>query len=578
MLYQSTKKYFIIALVFVIFVWLVLLGSQVLSLAEKPIFQNKILNVSAGVVPSDLITREITEKFFQHLALEKELETIVLMGSQNFSEEGINNFITFSPGEKEFLGIPINQSLLAKLSEQENFIFRKIELITECNLVNLAPFINEYLPKVKIVPLIIPENIALEQVKGFVDTLDSLANSQTMIVAGVNFSSGLPSSAAMLHDQKSLRTLINFEEDNFSNIEVSSWQALYIVRDFAHRRQKEVPEIVAYKNSSDYQEREDVLETTSYLSLLFEEGLFERRDDLGISLLFTGDIMLDRGVAIWLERESVFYPFRKIARLFQGVDILCGNLEGPIVEEKIQFPRHSLTFNFDSAVVGALSRVKFNLMNLANNHTLNRGRLGLEQTQGFLEAAGINWIGDPVQCKKSANFFEEEKVAFLAFDQTLSLSCSDDEIEAMIKEVKEFSQSKYLIVFFHWGQEYHPQNSFRQQKLAHQVIDAGADLIIGSHPHVVQNIEKYQGKLIFYSLGNFIFDQYFSEETQRGLVLGMGLYPEKVIFHLFPVQSELSQPRLMDFSLKENFLNSLAQRSSLDLENSIKRGVIVVER
>jgi len=312
--------------------------------------------------------------------------------------------------------------------------------------------------------------------------------------------------------------------------------------------------------------------------LLFKEGFFEEKNDLGVSLLFTGDIMLDRGVAVWLKREGYFYPFQKISQLFEGVDILCGNLEGPIVKEKIQFPRHSLTFNFDSAVVEALSQAKFNLINLANNHTLNRGRSGLEQTHDFLETANINWVGDPVQCNQSANLFEEEDVIFLAFDQTLSASCSDKEIERMIKEAKEFSQSKYLIVFFHWGEEYRLQNSSRQQELAHLVIDAGADLIIGSHPHVVQNIEKYQGKLIFYSLGNFVFDQYFSEETQQGLVLGVGLFPEKTIFYLFPVGGELSQPYLMDSLSKENFLAELAQRSSLELADFIREEVIIIKR
>ncbi len=578
MFYQTSQRYFIIASIFVVLVLLILLGNCLFPLAKEPVLQDELLDISAGVIPSHSIAREITEKFFQRLASEKQLKTIILLSPENFSEEEVNNFISLPLEEKEFLGALVDQDLLGKLAEKESFAFWATESIAKSNLMNLVPLINQYLPKVKIAPFIIPAGVSLGQVKDFVDVLESSAGSQTIVVASTNFSDGLPSSAAALHDQKSIRTLINFEEDNFSNIEVGSWQALYIVRSFAHQRQKEVPGIITYKNSADYQEQEDVSETTSYFSLVFKEGSFEKRDDLGTSLLFTGDIMLDRGVAVWLKKEGVFYPFREISQLLRGVDILGGNLEGPIVEERIQFSRHSLTFNFDSAVVEALSQAKFNLMNLANNHTLNRGRSGLEQTQSFLEAAGISWVGDPARCERLANFFEEEKVAFLAFDQTLSLSCSDEEIEGMIKEVKELSQLKYLVVLFHWGQEYCLKNSSRQQELAHRVIEAGADLVIGSHPHVVQNIEKYQGRLIFYSLGNFIFDQYFSEETQQELVLGVELSPKEVIFHLFPVWSELSQPRLMDSLAKKDFLDDLAQRSSAGLGDFIKTGIITVKR
>ena len=121
-------------------------------------------------------------------------------------------------------------------------------------------------------------------------------------------------------------------------------------------------------------------------------------------------------------------------------------------------------------------------------------------------------------------------------------------------------------------------NSLAQQKLAHQIIEAGADLIIGHHPHVVQNIEKYQGKLIFYSLGNFIFDQYFSLETQQGLAVGLEVHPDKLIFRLFPLQINLDQPVLMKQSQNSEFLIKLAERSDRKLVDAIKSGIMQIER
>ena len=135
---------------------------------------------------------------------------------------------------------------------------------------------------------------------------------------------------------------------------------------------------------------------------------------------------------------------------------------------------------------------------------------------------------------------------------------------------------KFLIIFMHWGQEYQFANSYSQQNLSHKMIDAGADLIIGCHPHVVQNIEIYKEKLVFYSLGNFILDQYFSEETQQGLAVKLEIYTEKLVFRLFPIQSHLSQPSLMEKEKADKFLEALSQRSSQELAGEIKAGTIEI--
>jgi len=94
----------------------------------------------------------------------------------------------------------------------------------------------------------------------------------------------------------------------------------------------------------------------------------------------------------------------------------------------------------------------------------------------------------------------------------------------------------------------------------------------------VQNIEKYQGKLIFYSLGNFIFDQYFSPETQEGLAVGLEIYPDRLACRLFPLQINLSQPVLMERDKAREFLIQLANRSDNRLEDEIKSGIIKIER
>lgn len=316
-------------------------------------------------------------------------------------------------------------------------------------------------------------------------------------------------------------------------------------------------------------------------SIVFEKGdqkgkKVEEFD--GRTILFVGDIMLDRGVKKLMKKNSVFYPFEKVRQFLGGIDIVVGNLEGPIVKDPPEFAGEYSRFAFSKEVVKGLSFANFNLLSLANNHTLNAGEKGFEETKKFLAEANISFVGQPIKCNKDF-LFERDDIIFLAFNKAYPFDCSDGKIIEIVKETRSLNSKKFLVVMFHWGIEYQPEGSFSQQNLAHQVIDAGADLIIGSHPHVIQDIEKYKGKLIFYSLGNFIFDHYFSKETQRGLAVGLEIYPQKLIYKLFPIKSYLrSQPSLMKQKEAKGFLRELASRSSSQLFDQIEIGVIEIER
>ncbi|MDP1629198.1 MAG: CapA family protein, partial [bacterium] len=346
------------------------------------------------------------------------------------------------------------------------------------------------------------------------------------------------------------------------------------------------PEIIAHKNSVDFlsfdsvQGKPDAEETTSYFSVIFAapplaplttEPAFPEFN--AKTVLLVGDIMLGRYVETLMKKNDNFYPFRKIDNFLKGTDIVFGNLEGPIVENPPKFPSDSLKFAFPPAVTEALSFVKFNLFSLANNHTLDAGTAGLAKTKKFLEKTGINFVGDPIKCSEDF-LFEKDNLIFLAINKTYPFNCSNEEISRVIKSVKSARPENFLVVSIHWGEEYSPKSSASQQELARQMIEAGADAIFGHHPHVVQEIEIYKNKLIFYSLGNFVFDQYFSKETQEGLAVGLEIWPKKTIFRLFPIKLPLSQPLLMNHKEAGEFLKKLAKKSSTALAEKIKSGLI----
>ncbi len=124
--------------------------------------------------------------------------------------------------------------------------------------------------------------------------------------------------------------------------------------------------------------------------------------------------------------------------------------------------------------------------------------------------------------------------------------------DKMLETVRDLaSSSDYVVVNIHWGIEYQSKHGQIQQDLAHKLVDAGADAIIGHHPHVVQGSEVYKGKPIFYSLGNFIFDQYFSVETQRGLAVGLSFSENSIEAWTFLLGLEGSQPYIMESSIVE---------------------------
>ena len=467
-------------------------------------------------------------------------------------------------------------------------ILNNSAVIAEHGVTTLLPYIKKYFPETNILPILIPADITKEQVEQLVKTIDGNTLLNTIVVASVDFSHYLPSQAADFHDAKSIRVLLNFEEENFKNIEVDCWQALYAARLFAKLQQKEAPHIIAYKNSTDFLNLE-LEKTTSYFSVVFgekksEEIFFSSTVESfpeGIkTILLSGDIMLDRGVEDLIKQNSIYYPFQKISHFLRGIDIVFGNLEGPIVKNPPELLDNSLKFAFNLDVMKAISWCNFNLFSLANNHTLDMGKEGLEETKRWLRKYRVAFVGDPLfgNLNDQDFSFSTDKIIFLAFNQIFPYIDKEEKIIKTIKTVKSLNPDNFLIVSTHWGEEYKLINSSAQQKLAHQLIEVGADLIIGHHPHVVQNIEKYQGKLIFYSLGNFIFDQYFSPDTQQGLAVGLEIYPKNLVYRLFPLQINLSQPVLMEQNKASEFLIQLAKRSDDKLVDEIKDGIIKIER
>ncbi|MFC1789870.1 CapA family protein [Patescibacteria group bacterium] len=241
-------------------------------------------------------------------------------------------------------------------------------------------------------------------------------------------------------------------------------------------------------------------------------------------LTVVGDVMLARSVTTKMrERDDFAYPFLKTASLLSKADFTLINLEAPLGTD-CPNSNEGLVFCADYRALEGLIKAGVDLVSLANNHTLDQGEEGLLETTRLLEENSINIIG-----LREPYYLEARglKLVFLAYNAIVPQNnfvswAYPDVIES---EIKRFSRdSDSLIVYFHWGKEYSPKpqkggaTSFDPRELAHLAIDSGADLVLGAHPHVVQETEMYREKLIVYSLGNFVFDQEWSQETQKGAI------------------------------------------------------------
>jgi len=250
-----------------------------------------------------------------------------------------------------------------------------------------------------------------------------------------------------------------------------------------------------------------------------------------ITLIAVGDIMLGRYCNVQMLKQKDFrYPFLKTADLTSSADIAFGNLEAPLVENCPTTPTGMIFCARPEAIQG-LKFAGFDILSLANNHILNYGQKGLEQTQSFLSSSNILYTPLSSSNNLAIKQVNNTKFGFLSFDLVTYPQTSPLSLISQISPTVDI-----LIVSLHWGVEYQKTPTSQQKDLAHQIIDSGAKVILGHHPHVIQPVEEYKGGLIFYSLGNFVFDQPWSEETKRGTMAKIIFQGKNIQFYeLIPI-------------------------------------------
>ncbi|MDH4221928.1 MAG: CapA family protein [candidate division Zixibacteria bacterium] len=295
------------------------------------------------------------------------------------------------------------------------------------------------------------------------------------------------------------------------------------------------------------------------------------------SIIFVGDIMLSRGVDSWMKKEGYLYPFKNIAQITNSAEITFGNLESPL-SFKGKKAGNFYSFRGNPLSIKGLIYSGFDLLNLANNHIFDYAKEAFEETIELLRKYDIQTIGagkNLLEARRPAIYnLGDSKIAFLGYVASKGAFYARDNREGVaraesawiIEDIEKVKKDVDLVIIsFHWGIEYEDYPTEYQKSLARMAVDCGADMVIGHHTHTFQGIEIYKGKLIAYSLGNFIFDQRDLKNNQS-FVLKVNLKGKKLLqTEIIPIEliTYPCSPRIAEGKMAQEILERLYFDSSI---------------
>lgn len=312
-----------------------------------------------------------------------------------------------------------------------------------------------------------------------------------------------------------------------------------------------------------------------------------------VSIAAVGDMLFGRSTAELIAKQGGAAPLADVAPLLAGADIAIGNLEGAISTAGVEAKWKDVRLRGDPRAVLGLQLAGFDVVSLANNHSFDFGWPAVRDTLATLAAARVGASGagedtgaawKPVVVTRRGS-----DTAVLSFTRVLPSGfgagrnhpgmASAYQEQAVVRAIRD-AKKRYgrVVAQFHWGVEYADRPNASQVELAHHAIDAGADLVVGHHPHVIQGLERYKGKLIAYSLGDFVFEHY-STKTGEAFILSAEVGPHGIAnVTVVPVYlDQQGKPSVVQGKVAQRILGRLRKLSKargLELRIVGDRGVV----
>lgn len=304
-----------------------------------------------------------------------------------------------------------------------------------------------------------------------------------------------------------------------------------------------------------------------------------------ITITFVGDLLMDLSVKNAMNIEGIDYPFEYVSNDLQQADLAVANLETPLTTRDESYKDLNQRFNFQSNPkhIQGLINAGFDLVSLANNHALDYGEEGLEDTMMNLDKFGLDYVGVG---KTSEEAFQSQtydmngtKVSIMAASrfvphvdwytfekETKAGVAGAYDLDYLVEKVKEEKKdTDFLILYIHWGIESTDTPDDYQKTYVKRLVEAGVDAIVGSHPHWLQGFEYYQDVPVAYSLGNFLFPNYITGNTAETGLLTLTILNNKVTMAFKPYSIENNQIVFMTDEGESRVLDKL-ERLSFDVE------------
>jgi len=556
------------------FFWfaLAILLLVLLFLAYRYLGVNKTVRQSAGegttgsdyvssiIIPHFEGAKDSRQEYLRQIAQTSDFKKIVLVSTNHYSTGSADVVTCDQPFELKDSSTKPDLDIVKSLQNFAGAQNNKNAFLNEHGITAILPEINSIFKPANITPIIIKEGAPRAQVDKVFGAVKDSCN-DCLLISSIDFSHYNPDSLAQIHDLMSLSALYSMDQEKALLAESDSPPVFYLTVKWAKAFGDQ--KFSLFKNSnSGKDESNATLESVSYIIGSYS-GQAQKPEDVATTFAFAGDMMLDRYVYHQFKDDLVKIFDKLGPRVFWGSDISFLNNEGPISDKPINddYTANNLIFNFPPETPKVLQSVHVNGVSLANNHSLNAGSTIFSNTRNVLSDAKIKSCG-------SQNEVDENSVVKYEGDIPVSIVCfnelenpSTDKISELVKTQKD--TGRFVIVYPHWGNEYQSKHNDPQQKLAESLIDSGADMIIGSHPHVVQDFGIYKGKPIIYSLGNLVFDQSFSQKTQEGLIVAGVIKKDSVEISFLPTKQVNLQPVLeSDLKIKQSRISEI-----LDIEN-----------
>ena len=478
-------------------------------------------DVLAGIVSHHFLAKQFIADFYNEIGNEK-VFTVFLISPDHYNvlfPAGTIAYASKMPWKTPFGDIFSDKEAINSLIARENVMINDSAMGLEHGISVEIPFVKNFFPNAKIVPIVVKNNYSYEKLFDLGKKLKGLTNEKSILIVSSDFSHDATQKTAKANDKKSLEILRNLSLDKISEVTSDCVSCLAVMSGYLPNPKDYKFSLIGNKDSSDFLAGAEKT-VTSYVS-----GFYEIPNS--VQILFVGDLMFDRGIRYYAQNPPAGggennFIFEKVSNFLQNNDLVLANLEGPITDSKSVSSdtkvgsTDNTIFTFDKSLAKTLFEENIKLVNLANNHILNFGQKGIDSTEKYLDSAHVSYFGAPGGEKSTIKEVDGVKFGFVSYNEFVAKP-SLEQISAINEIISLKEKADIVVVFCHWGKEYFSEPSQADRELAHKFVDAGAGLVIGSHPHVIVPMEVYKNKRIYYSLGNFIFDQYFSENVRKGL-------------------------------------------------------------